>query len=110
MPIVIKSWNSETNRPRIWEGEISAMYNGTEKEEMPMAKPINKRAAIKDPGPDAQPDQLEPSTKILAALIFVFFLPKMSDNLPVNIAPRTAPANPAVVIFSTMLLLRWKSC
>jgi len=71
--MVIRSWKSETKRPLILVGEISAMYKGTEKEEIPMASPIKRRAAISTLSLGAHPDQAAPIIKMTAAIKMTFF-------------------------------------
>ena len=80
------------------------MYNQTEKEEIPIANPINNLANINESGLGAHPDHAAPITNMtLHSKWFSFF--RKYPILP-ETSHQAATANPAVVMFSTILLLK----
>ena len=85
------SWFSDTRRPRMRAGAISAMYIGDRLEASPMAVPPSIRQATKTVNVGARPLPIEVTMKTRAATVRSFFRPKRSLRAPAARAPTRQP-------------------
>ena len=80
-----------TSWPLISTGATSERYSGTIYEAVPTPSPKINRPSIKHQIVGAMPIKMEPSVKKISASIITFFLPILSEILPLNKAPIAAP-------------------
>ena len=91
MPITMVIWFSDTNLPRMAEGDTSAMYIGESPEAMPMPIPPKKRATRKAPKALNPPVIRAETKKMTAETMSSFLRPIWSASQPQVQAPIIQP-------------------
>ena len=103
MPITIAICCSEARRPRLWAGEISAMYAGAITEAIPMATPLSTRQRANSHAEKANPVPTELTRNRIADIFMVGMRPYRSATLPAYQAPTAQPSRAT----ATTMPVRW---
>ena len=92
MPVTIANWLTETMRPRIRAGEISAMYIGEAIEATPTPTPPRMRKTTKRPNESASAVPTAETRNRMPERTWVFFRPAKSLTNPATDTPITQPS------------------
>ena len=92
MPETMANWFSETSRPRMRKGAISAIYMGDVIEAAPMPMPPMKRKTMNSTRVRGKAVPKAETKNARAARIKTFLRPKRSLKNPAEPAPRAKPA------------------
>jgi hypothetical protein len=97
IPITMVSWLIDTNRPRAWAGEISAMYMGERLEANPMPTPPSNRNTLNHAKLHARPVPTAESVNRNPDRISRRRRPNRSLNAPDTTAPTKQPTRALLV-------------
>ena len=93
MPKMIANWLSETSRPRIRAGLISAMYIGLVIDAAPTPSPPRMRYRTNSVTLRGMAEPIAEIKNSTAEIISTFFRPRRSLSVPAITAPNTQPTS-----------------